>query len=85
MPLLVESADVDAPYCATVLREGEPVGLVGSAGYGHTIQKSIALAFVRTDLAVEGQALELEMYGERYKAVVASEPIYDPKNERLKA
>ncbi len=85
VPLLIESSDVDAPYCATVLKDGQTVGLVGSAGYGHTLQKSIALAFVRSDLAVEGQDLEIEMFGEVYKAVVGSEPLYDPGNERIKA
>jgi len=85
VPLLVESENTDAPYCASVYLNGEVVGLVGSAGYGHTLKKSIALAFVRTDLAKEGQALEVDMYGERYPAVVAQEPLYDPTNERLKA
>ena len=49
------------------------------------IKKSIALAHIRTDLAEEGAELEVEIFGERRKAVVAREPLYDPGNERLKA
>ena len=85
VPLLVQSEGVDAPYCATVLKDGEAVGLVCSSGYGHTLKQSIALAFLRTDLAVEGQEVAVEVFGERVKAVVGAEPLYDPSNARLKA
>ncbi|MGO1120809.1 GcvT family protein [Rhodovibrionaceae bacterium A322] len=85
VPLLVDSPDFDTPACAAVFHEGEEVGLVTSGGYGHTLQSSIALAYVRTDLAEEGQALEVEILGQKYPAKVASEPLYDPKNEKLRA
>ncbi|NNG05892.1 MAG: hypothetical protein HKM95_17565, partial [Inquilinus sp.] len=49
------------------------------------IGKSIALAYVRNDLAVEGEALEVEIFGERRPAVVGQELLYDPANERLRA
>ena len=85
VPLLVEAISADAPYLATVWKGEERVGLVTSGGYGHRIQKSIALAHVRTDLAREGEEVEVEILGERYKATVGSEPLYDPENHRLKA
>ena len=65
--------------------DGKAVGLVTSGGYGHRIGKSIALAYVETDLAQEGEALEVEILGERCPAKVATSPLYDPKNERLRA
>ena len=43
------------------------------------------LAYVRADLAVEGEALEVEILGERVPATVGCEPLYDPDNERLRA
>ncbi len=85
VPLLVEANSADAPYLATVWKGEERVGLVTSGGYGHRIQKSIALAHVRSDLAKEGEQVEVEILGERYKAVVSREPLYDPENQRLKA
>lgn len=83
VPLLVDT-DRDAGYGASVFHNGERVGMVTSGGYGHTIQKSIALAYVKTELAAEGTELEVEIYGEKAKAVVAVEPLFDPKNERLR-
>ncbi|HWT98434.1 MAG TPA: FAD-dependent oxidoreductase [Terriglobales bacterium] len=85
VPLLLSDAkDCDAPTCSPVYLGDQYVGLVASGGYGHTLQKSIALAYVRTDLAKPGTELEVLVLGEKRKAVVAEEPLYDPRNERLR-
>ena len=60
-------------------------GLVGSAGYGHTLQHGIALAYVRADLAAAGTRLEVGILGERCAATVAQAPLYYPENLRLRA
>jgi dimethylglycine dehydrogenase len=85
VPLIVEAGAADAPFCATVWQGARRVGLVTSGGYGHRLGRSIALAYVETPLAVEGTALEIDIYGERCPARVAREPLYDPTNERLRA
>jgi len=83
VPLLVES-EIDAPYCAPVLVGNEHAGIVTSAGFGHRIGRAIALAYVRRDLAIEGQRVEIEILGERAAATLAREPLYDPDNRRLR-
>lgn len=83
VPLLVEAGAEDAPYLSTVWKGNERVGLVTSGGYGCRIDKSIALATIRADLAEQGTEVEVEIFGQRQKAVVASEPLYDPENARL--
>jgi dimethylglycine dehydrogenase len=85
VPLIVDTPTADALACSIVFDGAKQVGIVGSGGYGHRIGKSIALAYVRKDLAVPGSKLEIEILGKRYPAVVSQEPIFDPKNERLKA
>ncbi len=85
VPLLLEETDTDAPYLASVWQNGTAIGLVTSCGYGHRVGKSIALATVRSDLSEVGTELEVDIYGARKKAIVASEPIYDPQNARLRA
>jgi dimethylglycine dehydrogenase len=85
VPLVLDDAgSADAPSCAPVWQDGAIVGLVSSGGYGHTLQKSIALAYVRADLAVPGTALDIEILGERRSARVGREPLYDPENARLR-
>jgi dimethylglycine dehydrogenase len=86
VPLLVEARDADAVPVSIVYRGGgEAVGLVTSGGFGHRLRQSIALAYVRADLTAPGTGLEVEILGERCRAVVAREPLYDPDNLRLRS
>jgi len=85
VPLLVEAQDADAAPVSVVYRGAEAVGLVTSGGYGYRLQRSIALAYVRTAVSVPGTQLEVEILGERRRAVVAREPLYDPHHRRLRA
>ncbi|HTZ78881.1 MAG TPA: FAD-dependent oxidoreductase [Stellaceae bacterium] len=85
VPLILDDIGADPPAYSTVFDGETRVGLVTSAGYGFRIGKPIALAYVRSDLAVEGRRLEVEVLGKRCPAIVGREPLYDPLNERLKA
>ena len=84
VPLIVEAEDADAAAVSIVYHGDAVVGLVTSGGYGYRLKQSIALAYVRTDLAIAGTALEVEILGTRRRAVVAREPLYDPENLRLR-
>ncbi len=85
VPMLVEARDADASSVSIVYHRGAMVGLVTSGGYGYRLQRSIALAYLRADLAQPGMELEVELLGERCRAVVGREPLYDPDNLRLQA
>ena len=82
---LDEAGDADAPFCAPVVLDGRSVGLVTSGGWSFTLNKSVALAYVRSDLAAPGTKLDIEILGDRRKATVGREPLYDPENARLRA
>jgi dimethylglycine dehydrogenase len=81
---LDDDGDVDAPSCAPVTLGGRNVGLVTSGGWSFTLNKSVALAYVRSDLASPGTKLEIEVFGERRIATVGREPLYDSENRRLR-
>jgi dimethylglycine dehydrogenase len=85
VPLIVDADDADAAAVSIVFSGDETVGLVTSGGYGYRLRQSIALAYVRTDLAVAGTVLGIDILGTRRRAVVAAEPLYDPQNLRLRA
>jgi dimethylglycine dehydrogenase len=85
VPLVVAARDADAAAVSVVYRGSEAVGLVTSGGYGYRLKQSIALAYVRADLASPGTELEVEILGERCPAIVGREPLYDPENLRLRA
>jgi len=85
VPLVVEARGADASPVSIVYRGGQAVGLVTSGGYGYRLKQSIALAYVRADLTAPGTELEVEILGERCRALVGREPLYDPDNQRLRA
>jgi dimethylglycine dehydrogenase len=62
------------------------VGETTSGAWGYRVNASVALAMLRPDLTEPGTELEVEIYGERRRAVVQQDqPLWDPENERLKA
>jgi len=65
--------------------EGEIVGRVTSGGYGYTVERSIAYAYLPPDRAEPGTAVEVEIFGEWVAGEVASEPLLDPAGERIHA
>jgi dimethylglycine dehydrogenase len=84
VPLIVAADDADAPAVSIVYQGKQKVGLVTSGGFGYRLNQSIALAYVRTDLAAEGTELEVDILGTRRRAVVGREPLYDPQNLLLR-
>ena len=84
--LVVDASDYDAPYMSTLWYNNKVVGETTSGGWGHRIDKSVALGMLQADLATAGTALEVEIYGKRVAAVVQEDqPLWDPNNERVRA
>jgi 4-methylaminobutanoate oxidase (formaldehyde-forming) len=63
---------------------GELVGRVTSGGYGYTISRSIAYAYVPAAQAEPGTPVEVEIFGTWVSGQVVAEPLYDPRGERLR-
>ena len=64
---------------------GEIVGRVTSGGYGYTVERSIAYAYLPPDAVEPGTAIEVEIFGRWVGGEVAGEPLYDPGGERIRA
>ncbi|MFV1495307.1 FAD-dependent oxidoreductase [Phaeobacter sp. JH20_02] len=84
--LIVDAGEADAPYMSCIWKDDEIVGETTSGDWGYRVNASIALGMVRPELAMPGTELEIEIYGEKYRAVVQKdEPLWDPGNDRLRA
>jgi dimethylglycine dehydrogenase len=71
---------------STLWRDGAIVGETLSGGWGHRVDKSIALGMLRADLATPGERVEIEIFGERFTAAVQPDkPLWDPENARLRS
>ena len=82
--LIVDTADIDVCNDEAILHDGEAVGYVTSGGYAHHVGKSLALGYLPTALAEDGQALEIEINGETYGALVQGAALYDPAGGRMR-
>ncbi|KAJ6108250.1 NAD dehydrogenase [Penicillium sp. IBT 18751x] len=65
-----------------VFHNDRSVGYVTSAGFGFTVHKPVAYAWLPSKLD-EGDSVEIEYFGRRIKATVTAEPLYDPDMKRL--
>jgi glycine cleavage system aminomethyltransferase T/glycine/D-amino acid oxidase-like deaminating enzyme len=65
--------------------DGEVVGRVTSGGFGYTVERSIAYAYVPAVEATAGRPVEVEIFGEWVGGEVADEPLFDPAGERIRA
>jgi 4-methylaminobutanoate oxidase (formaldehyde-forming) len=64
---------------------GEIAGRVTTGGYGYTVERSIAYAYLPPERAEAGTGVEVEIFGEWIGGEVAGEPLFDPKGERIRA
>ena len=62
----------------------ELVGRVTSGGYGYTVAKSIAYAYLPAGHEV-GTEVAVEIFGEWIPGVVSEEPLFDPAGEQIRA
>ena len=64
---------------------GAIVGRVTSGGYGYTVQRSIAYAYLPEEHSSPGTPVEVDIFGRWVAGEVMREPLYDPKGERVRA
>jgi glycine cleavage system aminomethyltransferase T/glycine/D-amino acid oxidase-like deaminating enzyme len=81
--LVLEDARSVALGNEPVRIDGEVVGRVTTGGYGYTVERSIAYAYLPPDHDV-GTAVEVDIFGRWIPGEVAGEPLYDPDGERVR-
>lgn len=59
------------------------VGRVTSGGYGYTVERSIAYAYLPAELDI-GTEVEVDIFGAWVPAEIAREPLFDPDGERVR-
>jgi glycine cleavage system aminomethyltransferase T/glycine/D-amino acid oxidase-like deaminating enzyme len=64
---------------------GEIVGRVTSGGYGHSVERSIAYAYLPAEHAEAGTDVAMEIFGRWVEGEVAEEPLFDPSGARLRS
>jgi heterotetrameric sarcosine oxidase gamma subunit len=89
--LVLDDPEPLAYRAEPIWRDGELVGTVTSAMFGHTLGRCVCLGYVErpdgpaTDEWVAGGRYEVEIAWERVPARVHLRPAYDPEGRRLRA
>ena len=83
--LEVDSSDSDASGFEPIWKNGKRVGFITSGGYGHRVQKSLAMGLINTDLAESGEEIDVHIVGKEKKAKIIPVSPYDPKGELMRA
>ena len=82
---VVDATDADAHGDEPIWVGDDVVGFVTSGGYAHYSSSSVAIGFLPVELITKNQKVEIEILGERRNARMITEPLFDPKAERLRA
>jgi dimethylglycine dehydrogenase len=83
--LEVDNTDSDCMGNEPVQAGDRLVGVTTSGAYGHAVNRSLAFAYVEPALAAPGQALVIQVLGERRAARVLREAAWDAANLRPRA
>jgi dimethylglycine dehydrogenase len=83
--LVVDAPHADVAGYEVILKDGEPVGHVTSGGFGHFVGRSLAVGYVPTELARDGEAFAIDILGEECRAVLTASPLHDPQGGRLRS
>jgi glycine cleavage system aminomethyltransferase T/glycine/D-amino acid oxidase-like deaminating enzyme len=59
-------------------------GRVTSGGYGYTVERSIAYAYLPAEVEI-GDRVEVDIFGQWVGGEVAAEPLFDPGGERVRS
>ncbi|WP_111733750.1 GcvT family protein [Roseovarius amoyensis] len=80
----VEAEDADVHGYEPVWIGDKVQGFCTSGGYSHHTDTSVALALIPAGAAQPGQTAKIEILGDRRKATMLSEPLFDPKGSRMR-
>lgn len=86
--LVLLEVDAEEAHCLgsePVLVDGRIVGITTSGAHGMRCGRSLAMAYVAAEHAVQGGRLQVDLLGQRLDATVHCDALYDPGNERLRA
>ena len=82
---MVDADGADAIGDEPLFHKGEVVGWATSGGYGHTVDKSIALGYLPSEMAEPGAAFEIEILGDMRPATLAEGALHDPQGTLMRS
>ncbi|MCW3784213.1 GcvT family protein [Defluviimonas salinarum] len=66
------------------LADGAPAGQVSSGAYGYSVEKSLAIAYLKAGMAKPGDTVHVAILGQNHIARILARPPFDPIGDRLR-
>jgi dimethylglycine dehydrogenase len=82
--LEIAAEDADAAGYEPIYLDDEVIGFTTSGGFGHTVQKSLAMGYIDSSARNSSGEFAIDINGERRPARLLKEAAYDPKGERMR-
>ena len=76
--------ETDVSGDEAVMYDGECVSYITSGGYGHSVEKSLAMTYLPVELIDSNAKLEVEILGQFCEASIVMEPLYDPSGSKMR-
>ena len=82
---IVDANDADDHGDEPIWVDDNVVGFTTSGGFSHNMEQSLALGFLPIPLISENREVEIEILGDRRKALVRKGPLFDCQGVRMRA
>jgi len=76
--------ETDVSGDEAVMHNGKCISYITSGGYGHSVEKSLAMTYLPVELIKESAEFEVEILGIFHKAKVVLKPLYDPSGSKMR-
>ena len=80
----IDAADADASGYEPIWIDGKRIGYVTSGGYGHCVDKSLAMALVDKEHATPGTEIDVHIVGVERKGRIIEPSPYDPTGKKMR-
>ncbi len=76
--------EIDVSGDEAVMHNGECVSYITSGGYGHSVEKSLAMTYLPVELIDSSTKVKVEILGVFYRARIEMKPVYDHGESKMR-
>jgi dimethylglycine dehydrogenase len=82
---VIEASNADVIGDEPLFYNGEVAGFVTSGGFAHASDMSVAMGYVRAELADEQDGWSVELFAEMLDARMQKQPLFDSNSSRMRS
>ena len=82
---MIDARNAEVIGDETLVHQGEVGGFVTSGGFAHASGVSVAMGYVRAELADEPEGWCVELFAEMLDARMQKQPLFDSNSSRMRS